>query len=95
MKSYMGIVLLMLLSACSPQRLQSSHLAEYRGGKPYYRLTGYTDLGDYEPNASRKYIEYSLSDTCAAGVVIEFLQEYEAGNIAGKFLYWEALAGCK
>lgn len=95
MKYPSAIVLLILVAACSPQRLQSSHLAEYREGKPYYRMTGYTDLGDDAPNASRKYVEYSLSDACPDGINIAFLQEYDAHNVAGTFLYWEALAGCK
>lgn len=88
-------VTLTLLAACSPQRLQSARLAEYKNGEPYYQMTGYTDLGDFEPQASRKYVEYSLSDLCPNGINIDFLQEYDTHNGAGKFLYWEALAGCK
>lgn len=89
------MVLMTFLAACSPQRLQSSRLAEYKDGKPVYNLTGYTDLNDYQPNASRKYIEDALSEACPAGVKILFLQEYDAHNGLGKFLYWETLAGCK
>lgn len=90
-----SLSLMLLLAACSPMRLQSAQLAEYKNGQPYYRMTGYTDLGDFEPQASRKYVEYSLSDLCPGGVNIDFLQEFDTHNGAGKFLYWEALAGCK
>ncbi len=95
LKTLFALSLVILLAACSPMRLQSAQLTEYKDGKPYYRMTGYTELGDFQPNASRRYVEYSLSDACPEGVDIDFLQEYDTHNGMGRFLYWEAVAGCK
>ena len=94
-KSIICIALILPIISCAPQRLQSSKLAEYKQGRPFYNMTGYTDSGDITPGAARKYIEHSLSDACPAGIEIEALREYDSHNAFGKFLYWEAVAGCK
>ena len=95
MKKQTALLFLALIAACSPANLQSARISEYKHGKPYYSVTGYTDFNETEPSSSRRHIEHALSDACPAGVEIDTLQEYDAGNGAGNFLYWEALAGCK
>lgn len=94
-KVAIALALLLSATACSPQRLQSARLTDYKNGQPFYSMTGYTDLGDTAPKASVKYVEYSLSDACPAGVKIDSLHEYDSHNGLGHFLYWEAVAGCK
>jgi len=83
------------LAACTPQKLQTAVFADYKNGKPFYSMTGYTGLNETAPRSSVKYIEDALSDACPAGIKIDSLHESPARNGAGNFLYWQAVAGCK
>jgi hypothetical protein len=89
------IAALLMMTACAPARLQTAEPMGYDNGLAKYKLTGYTDLGDTAPNAALKYIEYSVSETCPDGFTVLKLDEYDAKNGFGKFLYWQAEIRCK
>lgn len=93
-KFFLLMPILMMLSACAPQRLQSAQLVDYNEGRPVYALTGYTDAGDTASGASVKYIEYSLAKSCPDGIEIISMNEQESHNGCCKFLYWTAKAEC-
>jgi hypothetical protein len=97
MKKIKSTMLLAVLAitACAPQRLQTFQLSSYKKDKPYYTMTGYTDLNETAPKSSVSHIKYALSDACPTGVIIDSLQEYPTHNGMGEFLYWETVAGCK
>tara|TARA_B100000508_G_C11419162_1_gene257398 strand:- start:217 stop:510 length:294 start_codon:yes stop_codon:yes gene_type:complete len=95
MKKIYGLfVLIFIIASCSPARLQSSRIIPSENVNVRYALSGYTDLGDIEPNSSIKYAEYSLSDACPFGIEIISVQEYSDYNGLGEFLRWEIVADC-
>jgi hypothetical protein len=84
-----------LLTACSPQRLQSAQLIGTENGRDRYHMTGFTDLYEVAPRSSVRHIEHALSDACPAGVNVISLDEKPAYNGAGDFIYWDTMAECK
>lgn len=84
-----------LLTACSPQRVQTATLLSSEHGRNRYQMTGYTDLGETAPNSSARHINEGLSEVCPGGVKIIKLTESPSGNAVGDFLYWETTAECK
>jgi len=95
MKKLTLLMAVLIVAACTPQKLQTAVFADYKNGKPFYSMTGYTDLGETAPRSSVKYIEDALSDACPTGIKIDSLHESPVRNGAGQFLYWQAVAGCK
>lgn len=96
MKRIILISTLLLVTACSPMRLQQASIDSVdKQGRTIYRLNGYGDPEEMAPKSSTRHIEHALSDACPSGVVILTQDEIPTGSMISNFLYWSATARCK
>lgn len=87
---------LLAVTACSPQRLQTTAIDGIDDqGRTIYLMTGYGDPDDMTSGSSAKHVKHALSDACPKGVKIVSLQEQPAHNAASEFWYWTAKARCE
>lgn len=84
----------LLLTACTPSRIQTAEIVDDHDGRPIYEMTGYTGAGESASNDSVQYIQYALKKACPDGIRIISLTEQPAHNGCCQFLSWKAQAEC-
>ncbi len=98
MRYVLIIMLLSILTACSPTTIQDYSAAYHPDGKTAYSVDGYTKLNEVTEDDARRHAQKFADDACGQtnlNGTIDRLDTTPNGNKLGSFLYWQAIIVCE